>query len=81
MPIYDSILTHGDRYMIMADFDCYIEVQNKIEKIYKNEKERWTKSSIMNVAHMGKFSSDRAIKEYADEIWNVKPLNVKLDKQ
>ncbi len=78
MPIYDSIMNHGDRYMIMADFDPYVECQNQIETIYRIDQEKWTKMSIMNVAHMGKFSSDRAIKEYADEIWNIKPIDIKL---
>jgi len=79
-PIYDSLLKNGDRYMVMADFDSYIECQNKIEKLYANDKAAWTKKSILNVANMGKFSSDRAIQEYADEIWNVKPVNVSLDR-
>jgi starch phosphorylase len=80
MPIYDSLLNNGDRYMIMADFDSYIECQNKISMIYRDDQAQWTKMSILNVANMGKFSSDRAIKEYADEIWNVKPIDIKLEK-
>jgi starch phosphorylase len=78
MPIFDTLLQHGDRYMLMADFDSYIECQNKIEKIYQNNQDLWTKMSILNVANMGKFSSDRAIQEYADEIWGVKPIDIKL---
>jgi starch phosphorylase len=80
MPLYESLLNHGDRYMIMADFDSYIECQNKISTIYRNDQAEWTKMSILNVANMGKFSSDRAIKEYADEIWSVKPIDIKLEK-
>lgn len=79
-PIYDSLLNHGDRYMVMADFDAYVECQSKIEKIYSKEKSLWTRKSILNVAHMGKFSSDRAIQEYADEIWDVKPSDVLFDR-
>ncbi len=78
MPIFDTLLQHGDRYMLMADFDSYIACQNKIEKIYHNDNDLWTKMSILNVANMGKFSSDRAIQEYADEIWGVKPIDIKL---
>jgi len=78
MPIFDSLLQHGDRYMLMADFDSYIACQNNIEKIYHNDSDLWTKMSILNVANMGKFSSDRAIQEYADEIWGVKPIDIKL---
>lgn len=80
MPLWDSLLNHGDRYMILADFDSYMECQKKVGEIYKNDQEKWTKMSIMNVANMGKFSSDRAIEEYAKEIWNVKPIDIKLDK-
>jgi starch phosphorylase len=79
-PIYDTLLKHGDRYMVMADFDSYIDCQTKIEHIYANDKSAWIKKSILNVANMGKFSSDRAIQEYADEIWDVKPVNVSLER-
>ncbi|NLD93356.1 MAG: glycogen/starch/alpha-glucan phosphorylase [Fibrobacter sp.] len=78
MPIFDSLLQHGDRYMLMADFESYITCQNKLEEIYHNDVDHWTKMSILNVANVGKFSSDRAIQEYADEIWNVKPIDIKL---
>lgn len=80
MPLYEGLLNHGDRYMIMADFDSYVECQKKISTIYRDDQAKWTKMSILNVANMGKFSSDRAIKEYADEIWNVKPIDIKLEK-
>ncbi len=78
MPIFDSLLNHGDRYMVMADFDPYLECQSKIEKMYSQDRSLWTQKSILNVANMGKFSSDRAIQEYANEIWNVKPSDVNL---
>lgn len=77
-PIFDSLLNHGDRYMVMADFDSYIECQNKIDNVYANKKADWTRKSILNVANMGKFSSDRAIQEYADDIWDVKASEVSL---
>jgi starch phosphorylase len=80
MPLYESLLNQGDRYMILADFDSYIECQNRISTIYRDDQTEWTKMSILNVANMGKFSSDRAIKEYADEIWNVKPIDIDLVK-
>ncbi|MDR0305227.1 MAG: glycogen/starch/alpha-glucan phosphorylase [Chitinispirillales bacterium] len=78
-PIYDALLNHGDRYMIMADFDSFVNCQADVAKCYSNVDE-WTKKSILNVARMGKFSSDRSIDEYAKGIWNVKPANVSLDK-
>jgi starch phosphorylase len=76
-PICDSLF-NGDRFMVMADFDAYVACQDKVSKCYSNQ-EDWTKKSILNVARMGKFSSDRSIKEYADGIWNVKATDVKLD--
>ncbi|MDO5575607.1 MAG: glycogen/starch/alpha-glucan phosphorylase [Fibrobacter sp.] len=78
-PIYDTLLNQGDKYMIMADFDSYIKCQDRVERIYVDEPENWTKKSIKNVANMGTFSSDRAIQEYTDEIWGVKPFDVVLD--
>ena len=78
-PIIDSLLSGGDRFMVMADFDAYVECQKKAANIYKNDPERWTRMSILNVANSGIFSSDRAIDEYAREIWNAAPLDVKLD--
>jgi starch phosphorylase len=77
-PIYDSLLNGGDRYMVMADFDSYVACQKKVAETYRDQ-DKWTKMSILNVANMGKFSSDRTIQEYTDDIWGVKPINVKLD--
>jgi glycogen phosphorylase len=78
-PIIDSLLSGGDRFMVMADFDAYLECQKKVAHVYKNEPERWTRMSILNVANVGIFSSDRAIEEYTREIWNAVPVEVKLD--
>ncbi len=69
----DLIYCHGDEYMLAADFDAYYEAQQRVSKDYLNQK-TWTEKSITNVANMGMFSSDRTIKEYADEIWDIKPL-------
>ena len=62
----------------MADFDDYLECQSKIENLYANNQSVWTQKSILNVANMGKFSSDRAIQEYAEDIWKVNPSEVVL---
>lgn len=70
--IVDSLLYH-DYYFVLADFQSYIDKQAEVESEYRNV-DRWTKKSILNVARIGKFSSDRTIKEYAEEIWKVKPL-------
>ncbi|MCH2207080.1 MAG: glycogen/starch/alpha-glucan phosphorylase [Lentisphaerales bacterium] len=72
-PIIEAITCHGDQYMVAADFDSYYEIQQQISKDFRVLPE-WTKKCIANVANMGMFSSDRTIKQYADEIWNVKPL-------
>ncbi|MFA6076155.1 MAG: glycogen/starch/alpha-glucan phosphorylase [Negativicutes bacterium] len=70
-PIIESLMSRDD-YMILADFTAYHDCQNYIDKIYAN-KEKWTEMSILNVARMGKFSSDRAIREYCRDIWGIKP--------
>jgi starch phosphorylase len=77
-PIYDTLLRNGDRFMVMADFDSFVKCQEQVSKCYLDQDE-WTKKSILNVARIGKFSSDRAIAEYAKDIWDVKPADVKLD--
>ena len=70
--IYYSILTNNDEYFVLKDFDAYIEAHERIEQVYRN-KTQWQSMSIINIAHSGKFSSDRTIKEYATEIWNIYP--------
>lgn len=72
-PIVDSLLRHGDTYLLLADYASYIRTQSHVDNQYR-QKNEWTKKSILNVAAMGPFSSDRTIQEYANEIWNVKSL-------
>jgi starch phosphorylase len=78
-PIFDSILNGGDKYMLMADFDQYISCQDRLTKAYQDQ-ERWTKMSILNVANMARFSSDRTIQQYADEIWGAKATPIALNR-
>jgi len=73
-PLYESLMNH-DEYLLLADFDAYVECQDKVAQLYKNQAE-WTRKAILNVARMGKFSSDRTIQEYCDEIWMVKPVKI-----
>ena len=73
-PIYDTLMTH-DEYLLLADFDAYVECQDQVAQLYQNQKE-WTKKAILNVARMGKFSSDRTIQQYCDDIWLVKPVKI-----
>jgi starch phosphorylase len=63
-------LRHRDRFMITADFDAYWAEQRRVDGCW-DEPERWWRSSILNTARIGWFSSDRTIREYADEIWRV----------
>ncbi len=76
-PIIDSLLNGGDQYMLLADFAAYLACQEEVSKVYADQ-ERWSRMAILNVARMGKFSSDRTIKQYAEEIWNVKPVPIKV---
>ncbi|HOS38703.1 MAG TPA: glycogen/starch/alpha-glucan phosphorylase [Spirochaetota bacterium] len=76
-PIVDSLLAQGDHYLLMADFESYLNCQDRVARDYL-DRPGWVRKSILNAARIGKFSSDRTIKEYADEIWNAKPVRVKI---
>jgi starch phosphorylase len=67
--IYRSLL-EKDQYFLLADLPSYIEAQLEVGREFKNQA-AWTRKAILNVARIGKFSSDRTIKEYAGEIWNI----------
>lgn len=72
-PLVD-VLTHGgDHYLLLADYASYIACQEQVDAVYR-QPQLWTRKAILNVANMGKFSSDRTIKEYAEQIWGVKPV-------
>jgi starch phosphorylase len=75
-PFVDSLLYH-DEYLVFADYRSYIESQEQVNRAYRDP-ERWARMSILNVARMGKFSSDRSILEYSKKIWNVEPVPVLL---
>ena len=75
-PLVNSLL-HGDPYMLLADFQSFVDCQSQVSQAYL-DKEHWTRMSILNVARSGKFSSDRTIKEYCQDIWNVKPVKIDL---
>ena len=70
-------LLAGDEYMLLADYQSYIDCQDQVDEAFKDQ-DRWTRMSILNVARMGKFSSDRVIREYCKEIWNAKPVPISL---
>ena len=82
--IYNSLLntqstSKADTYFILKDFRSYAEAQEKVEECYKNEKE-WAKKAILNIAASGKFSSDRTIQEYVDELWHLDKINLRKRK-
>jgi len=71
-PIIDALLDNGDNYMLLADFASYQAAQEKVSRLYLDSDE-WLRRSIINTAGVGRFSSDRTIREYAGEIWGVAP--------
>lgn len=81
-PLYNSLLNtqctqYADTYFILADFRSYAEAQKKVMEAYKDEK-KWAKMAILNIAGSGKFSSDRTIQEYVDEIWKLDKITVEV---
>ncbi|MCR4611582.1 MAG: glycogen/starch/alpha-glucan phosphorylase [Lachnospiraceae bacterium] len=80
-PLYNSLLNtestqFADTYFVLADFRSYAEAQSKVEEGYRDE-ENWARKAILNVANVGKFSSDRTIEEYVRDIWHLEKITVK----
>jgi len=75
-PLVDLLLDK-DPFMLMADYQFYIDCQQQVSQTYR-DRDRWLQMSILNTARMGKFSSDRAIREYCQQIWKVQPVPVQL---
>jgi starch phosphorylase len=72
--LHDRLFRDGDPYFHLADFDSYVEMQQRIDQDFLDH-EAWTAKAVLNVARMDRFSSDRTIREYADEIWGLAELN------
>ncbi|GAB5410658.1 MAG: glycogen/starch/alpha-glucan phosphorylase [Balneolaceae bacterium] len=75
-PIINALLHEGDYFLVLADYEAYVKSQEEVDKVYRNETE-WNKKAILNVARVGKFSSDRTIKDYNDEIWETELVTLK----
>jgi starch phosphorylase len=76
-PLIDFLMNR-DPFLLFADYQSYIDGQHRVSQAFR-DRARWTRMSILNVARMGKFSSDRAVREYARDIWEVKPVPVELN--
>lgn len=74
MEIYEAFITHNDDYFLLEDLPAYIEAQNKIDLLYRDQK-KWLQMSLVNIAHSDKFTSDDTIEEYANEIWHLNKIN------
>lgn len=77
-PLTDNLL-NSDPFLVCADFQSYIDCQAQVSQAYQDQ-EQWSRMSLLNVARCGRFSSDRAIREYNEEIWRVPPLPVEISK-
>jgi glycogen phosphorylase len=76
-PLVDSLINY-DPYLVLADYQSYADCQEQVGQAYKDAK-NWTRKSILNAVRTGKFSSDRAVREYCSKIWNAKPVPVELN--
>ena len=75
-PLFNSLLT-SDEYMLLADYQSYVDCQDTVSQAYTNQ-EAWTRMSILNVARIGKFSSDRSIRDYCADIWKTWPVTIEI---
>jgi starch phosphorylase len=75
-PVHDSLLQGGDPFMVLADFRRYSDCQAAVDAAYRDRR-RWARMAILNTARVGRFSSDRTIREYAGDIWKLNTVPVK----
>jgi glycogen phosphorylase len=76
-PIVDELLQR-DEYLLLADYQSYLDCQEQVSQAYQDP-DYWTRMSILNLARIGKFSSDRTIREYCQDIWHTKPVPIELE--
>jgi starch phosphorylase len=70
-PILDALLQQGDRFMVLADFADYWRAQRDVDRLWHDPRE-WFRRTLLNIAHMGRFSADRSVASYASDIWNAR---------
>jgi len=73
-PLVESLLG-WDSYMLLADYRSYVDCQDRVSKTYRDI-QQWTRMSILNMSRMGRFSSDRAIRQYCRDVWHVEPIKI-----
>ena len=74
LPVITSLTLNGDHYRLLDDYDAYIDCQQRVDDLYRDQEE-WSRKAIINVARMGGFSSDRTIRQYSEDIWGVSPAS------
>jgi glycogen phosphorylase len=70
-PFVENLL-NDDPFLLLADYQTYIDAQERVSTLW-SEPQKWTRSSILNTARMGKFSSDRSIRDYCERVWKIEP--------
>jgi starch phosphorylase len=73
LPLHSALVAQGDRYFVLADLPAWLEAQGRVDRLYADQPS-WLRWVAHNLAAMGSFSSDRAIREYASDIWNLRPV-------
>ncbi len=76
-PLVDNLL-ESDPFLVLADYQAYVDCQSRVAELWRNQA-AWRRATILNVARMGKFSSDRSIQDYCEQVWNVQPIEVAME--